>query len=517
MLISEVRAGKREGSIVSTRSFGTAAENNKEIWEALRRELEDVGISPELITEKRHFIVAWFQEAVAAGRLEEEAPSEEDDDSIAHGGSWSSAGNSDSISVINQERPSHPFRREMSKRSSRDVNNLDLPSLTSSSRSVAQIPREAITEAGTVAGNSVKPNNAQKLPKVEKKSRLSVSYLLAKLLSKDEQLFRAASGGWNDRVRALLDGGVDIEARVKEGAIMREGATALILAAEHGHSQVIQLLFDNGDNVKAKSRTGTTALYVAAEHGHGQIIQFLLDKGANVNAKSMSGLTALCAAAEHGHSQVIQLLFDNGVDVNEKSRSGWTALYVAARRDETVGIVQMLLDKNADINSTGTKYHPIVIAAESGSVAVLQLLIDRGAYTEVTDINYRTALQEAAYCGRERSVKLLIEHGAAMEATNLIGYTALNFAVRRGHGKVVKLLLDKGANIEAIDSSGFRPLHSAVSFDEAEMARLLLEYGAKTDVRDNDGRTPLQLAEEEERLAVAKILRAAEKYRSGSA
>ena len=79
LLITEVRAGRREGSIVSVQTIDTVARNNQETWDVLRRELEDIGISPGVISEKRQFIIAWFQEAVAAGKLEEDTPSNDDE------------------------------------------------------------------------------------------------------------------------------------------------------------------------------------------------------------------------------------------------------------------------------------------------------------------------------------------------------------------------------------------------------------------------------------------------------
>ena len=79
VFMTEVRAGRREGSIVSVQTVDTVARNDQETWNVLRRELEDVGISPAIISEKRQFIVAWFQEAVAAGKLEEDTPSDADE------------------------------------------------------------------------------------------------------------------------------------------------------------------------------------------------------------------------------------------------------------------------------------------------------------------------------------------------------------------------------------------------------------------------------------------------------
>ena len=469
MLISEVRAGKREGSVVSTRSFATAAENENETWDALRRELEDIGISPEIITEKRHFIVAWFQEAVAAGRLEEEAPSDEDADSIADQNSQSSVGKSHSNSVINRESSSHVLVQETFTRSSCDLNNHDIPLPFTSSRSAIRSQGEAVMKTGLAAESSVESTKAQKLPKLEKRSRLSVSYLLSKLLGKEGQLLEAAIVGDLDRVRALLDEGVEIEARDKVGA------TALINTATHGHSQIVRLLFDYGANVNATTTGGETALLKAVEHGHSQIVRLLLDHGANVNVTTMWHKTALSTAAE---------------------------------QDETVDIVQMLLDNNAEINEPGTRYPPLIVAARQESMAVLQLLIDRGANVESGDLFCRTALRVAALSGRERAVRLLIENGAAIEAPNSLGNTVLFTAAGSdGLSKVVKLLLEKGANTEAIGDLGFTPLHKAAISDCGDNARLLIEYGAKTDSRDKHGRTPLQLAEQTKKKAVMQVLR----------
>ncbi|KAG6991229.1 hypothetical protein G7Y79_00055g090050 [Physcia stellaris] len=82
LFIAEIRAGRREGSIVSVQTIDTVARNNQEKWDVLRRDLEDVGISPAAISENRQFIIAWFREAVAAGRIEEDVPSADDESSV---------------------------------------------------------------------------------------------------------------------------------------------------------------------------------------------------------------------------------------------------------------------------------------------------------------------------------------------------------------------------------------------------------------------------------------------------
>ena len=57
---------------------------------------------------------------------------------------------------------------------------------------------------------------------------------------------------------------------------------------------------------------GATALVYAALHGHTTIVQALLEKGADPNAKDNVGMTALMAAVSRGHADVIQLLQEVG-------------------------------------------------------------------------------------------------------------------------------------------------------------------------------------------------------------
>lgn len=106
----EVRSGKRQGSVISTKSFKTSGQADLETWSSLRRELEDVGISSETISEKRTFIIEWFKEAVAAGRLEEEPPESE---------RWSLSSVADDASILQGEassiQSSHYLRKHESK------------------------------------------------------------------------------------------------------------------------------------------------------------------------------------------------------------------------------------------------------------------------------------------------------------------------------------------------------------------------------------------------------------------
>ncbi|RPB22051.1 ankyrin, partial [Terfezia boudieri ATCC MYA-4762] len=60
--------------------------------------------------------------------------------------------------------------------------------------------------------------------------------------------------------------------------------TALHLAAENGHLEVVKVLLDKGATMDATTwYKNRTALHMAAENGHLEVVKVLLDKGATIN------------------------------------------------------------------------------------------------------------------------------------------------------------------------------------------------------------------------------------------
>jgi uncharacterized protein len=62
-------------------------------------------------------------------------------------------------------------------------------------------------------------------------------------------------------------------------------------------------------------KNGYTALIIAAAEGHTKVVKMLIDKGANVNLQDNEGMTALIWGCK-ADSQVANALLDAGADIH---------------------------------------------------------------------------------------------------------------------------------------------------------------------------------------------------------
>jgi ankyrin repeat protein len=123
-------------------------------------------------------------------------------------------------------------------------------------------------------------------------------------------LVEAAADGDMDSVRALLDGGANINR-----AVIGDG-TALMVAARRGDERMVRFLLERGADVNESSHGDGNALIGAAAHGDLVMVKLLVEHGAQVNAFVMGDETPLINAARAGNIDVVNYLVTRGADVN---------------------------------------------------------------------------------------------------------------------------------------------------------------------------------------------------------
>ncbi|KAH6909473.1 hypothetical protein BKA70DRAFT_1561718 [Coprinopsis sp. MPI-PUGE-AT-0042] len=168
-------------------------------------------------------------------------------------------------------------------------------------------------------------------------------------------LMHAASGGHEGPTKLLLaHPEVDVN-HMSHGASGAPEINALLIACLAGKEDTTKLLLaDPRTDPHAKNQAGffpllfiataqvhepgfgnTTALIAAAENGHSEIVKILLAlPGANINAVDDDNDTAIKRAAEFGDEETVRLLLAvPGVDINIKSKKdGHTASSVALEK-----------------------------------------------------------------------------------------------------------------------------------------------------------------------------------------
>ncbi|KAF6238813.1 hypothetical protein HO173_003320 [Letharia columbiana] len=274
----------------------------------------------------------------------------------------------------------------------------------------------------------------------------------------------------------------------------RNEYTFLLVAAEEGHGQVVQMLLGKGADVNAQGGYYGNALQAASQGGYDQVVQMLLDKGADVNAQGGYYGNALQAASQGGYDQVVQMLLDKGADVNAQGGGYGNALQAASQGGYD-HVVQMLLDKGADVNAQGGYYgNALQAASQGGHDQVVQMLLDKVADVNAQGGDYDNALYAALQGGHDHVMQMLLDKGADVNAQGRYYGNALQAASQGGHGQVVQMLLDKGADVNAQGGDYDNALYAALQGGHDHVVQMLLGKGADVNVQSGYYGNALQAA-----------------------
>ena len=171
-------------------------------------------------------------------------------------------------------------------------------------------------------------------------------------------------------------------------------------------------------------------------------VQSLLARGFDPNSVEPERFdTALIMSVRLKSSRVFSALLQ-GQDVNLNARSlhGDTALMIAAYQPD-IPRALALIGKGAEINRVGwTALH---YAAASGSIPIIQRLLDESAFIDAESPNKTTPLMMAARSGHSAVVRLLLDEGADPTLKNEAEMTAADFARAQGFKDLAGFLDDK--------------------------------------------------------------------------
>ncbi|XP_008794404.2 probable E3 ubiquitin-protein ligase XBOS32 isoform X2 [Phoenix dactylifera] len=247
-----------------------------------------------------------------------------------------------------------------------------------------------------------------------------------------ERLVSAARDGDLQEAKALLE----YNPRLARYSTFGVRNSPLHYSAAQGHHEIVSLLLESGVDINLQNVRGQTALMLASQYGHWEVVQTLLLFNANIHRTDyLNGGTALHFAALSGHTRCIRLLLADYVPsisdfwnmmrrkptlkvpianfdesslckiVNRKADGGITALHMAALNGHAES-VRLLLDLGASVSEVtvgdgttieliGAGSTPLHYAACGGNAACCQVLIARGASLTAENANSWTPLMVA--------------------------------------------------------------------------------------------------------------------------
>ena len=109
-----------------------------------------------------------------------------------------------------------------------------------------------------------------------------------------EEFLKACQSDDLEKVEDLI---FDRTFRLDINRSLKDGANAIIIAAQENKYQLVKLLLLNGADANSKIPNGWNVLMLAIRTGNFDTCKLLVDKGANVNEKSPEGMSPLTLAA----------------------------------------------------------------------------------------------------------------------------------------------------------------------------------------------------------------------------
>jgi ankyrin repeat protein len=316
--------------------------------------------------------------------------------------------------------------------------------------------------------------------------------------SKYLRLDRARSEAFVRAAEALLDAGAAADTGWYDNSGQPEPYYESAIYGAAGiaqHPELTRLLLQHG----ADPNDGETPYHVPETYNN-TVMEILVESG-KLNEESLT--TLLLRKTDWHDDQGIKYLLEHGAEPSRMTRWQNSALHHALRRDNSLAIVDMLLDHGADpaLKSPRDDRSAIAIAARKGRGDVLASLERRGISVELQGVDLLIAAcakndAEAIRTIAEREPDLVRELQAQ-------GGTPLAEFAGNGNNEGVQRLLDLGVDVAAPYKEGdayfeidkdSTALHVAAWRARHATVALLIARGAPVNAVDRRGRTPLAFA-----------------------
>lgn len=275
-----------------------------------------------------------------------------------------------------------------------------------------------------------------------------------------------------------------------------DGQSALHSAMHAPYPNVVMLLVQHEANVNARDASFRTPLHIAASKGNVAMCNYLLNEGAQLDSREAQSKTPLQLACEAGYYELGQLMLDHSKLT--ASNMTFLAAFFAAVEHGHVRIAESFFSQGLKLPELKRdRQKPLTLAAKSGCLAMVELMMHEGCDINARDESGWNALHFASYHGQYQVIERLISSGVSAKATTSRKETPLLLAVKNSHFPVAERLLrsdNHSSLVGAADERGEQLVHHAVRAGSLEIFNLLMSNGGRVDMSNCFGWQPLHIA-----------------------
>nr|MDO8115224.1 ankyrin repeat domain-containing protein [Candidatus Sigynarchaeota archaeon] len=260
----------------------------------------------------------------------------------------------------------------------------------------------------------------------------------------NKELLRAVEEGDLQTVKKSVQNGADL------GVKNKLGEAPLHVAASKGFLDIVQYLVDRGADTFDKDGADMTALHLAARDGQIAVVTYLLSKMDNIPERLLNDVVLVANMSATGKPEIVELLEKYHIKhtgPKPTDEGGADARLVVAANDGNVEGCADAIEAKANPDAVDDRgMTPLLWASVRGHDGVVQLLLDHDADVNKTNDSGWTPLMEACVDGHSDVVKTLLNRGADVNLKTLVSGTAILFAAAGGHLDIVEMLLEQGAD-----------------------------------------------------------------------
>lgn len=188
-------------------------------------------------------------------------------------------------------------------------------------------------------------------------------------------LFVAVESNQEDIVKALLNGGVDVN------STDNIGQTSMHRATRRGNVALVDILLKHGADINIKNDDGFSPWAANMRPENFKILKHLVDAGADPNTKAQLGISVLYSAAAAGQADTVKFMLRCGTDPSIKTDFDWAPIHWAAYHGFE-DCVRILVEAGADVNAVSSQNKaPLDLAIEGNQASIIELLRSHGAKT----------------------------------------------------------------------------------------------------------------------------------------